>query len=1205
MRSNSDPLSISHVRETSSMPLRRVFGRLLSLSALLSVVALGWVISSAQAAGPQLSVAISHSPAVFQRGDSGDGYLMTVTNIGNTPTNGAINLTAALAAGVEPRGALSTPDFQGSDGVCTDAGTTCTTNVAIAPGDSSTVSLVVTTRAEAADSVISSVTVSGGGAPDAATSTDTAVVVDRPVFDATDFTARALDALGDDYVVAGGHPDRVINSFAIPSYASGSVLFSLGAPGLTGRSPVEDLKDVFVDLPPGFVGNAAAAPRCTTEQLTAFFPLCPPGSKVGTLKLSTYDVDGPPVPFFNMVPEKGFPAAFGFRAGINTGVLLFVKLRPRTGQYGVTVATPGAVRLGITGVSVSVDGFPSVNNGSGGPQIPFLTNPTDCLAAQPTTSIVVDSWQHPGPTLVDGSPDLSDPRWKSHTAPAPAVTGCDASALASQFAPRFDMRPTPGSGSLQADAPSGYRVDLSFPQTNDSTDPSTVFDPTLPAAPPLKNTVVTLPAGVAVSPSAADGLDGCSDLPGLGDRVHYDRTTVVSCPDGSKIGTVTATSPLLASRDPDTDAVTGAEPVGGDIYIVKPHPGDLSPDGEGDGTFRFVIQAESEQDGINVKLPGEVTADRITGRLTARVQDSPQFPLKDVSLLFKGGDRAALVNPPTCATGARTTGVFTPWSRGGTRSDGVVVAGTPDATASSVFDISWDGQGASCPATLPFSPQVKAGLADSQAGGSSPFTFDLTREDRTDVINGVNVALPGGLLAAVKDVALCSDADADAGSCPADSRVGSASVAAGSGAKPFYLTGQPVSLTGPYKGAPYGLAIAVHAVAGPFDLGTVVVRQALQVNPDDVHATVVSDPLPTIRDGIPLRVRRIHVTVDRPGFMRSLTSCEQKTITSTISSLGGQTASLTTPLDATGCAKLPFAPKLAMRLTGKSQAKVGGHPGVEALVTQRPGEAGVKALTVTLPLSLALDPDNAASDNLCEYTDGLKDQCPDKSVIGTMTAVSPLLKRPLGGKVYFVKGVRTDPKSGRQIKTLPTLLVELRGEVNVNLRASNSVPDNQHLTTTFPNIPDAPLSSAFLKLNGGKHGILVVTDGHDDLCYTPQKPFLAATAQSGKRVDTATTLTPECPLAVVSRTFTSSSVKVRVSGIGAGSVTISGSGLRTTRRTISSATSATLTAKLTAKGKRMRRAKQDVRVKVSFVAKGTKKAQVAYSPKPKAAAKKS
>ena len=482
-------------------------------------------------------------------------------------------------------------------------------------------------------------------------------------------------------------------------------------------------------------------------------------------------------------------------------------------------------------------------------------------------------------------------------------------------------------------------------------------------------------------------------------------------------------------------------------------------------------------------------------------------------------------------------------------------------------------------------------------------SFDLTREDRNDILTGVNVSLPDGLLGAVKDVPLCSDADADAGTCPTASRIGSATATAGPGGHPFSLTDQPVWLTGPYKGAPYGLAIAVHAVAGPFDLGTVVVRQALNVDPDDVHAVVTSDPLPTIRDGVPFRIRRVRVTVDRPGFMRTPSSCAPKTIQTTITSQSNQTASASTPLQATGCEKLPFAPKLAMKLTNPAETKVGGHPGLEALVTQRRGEAGTKALTVTLPLSLALDPDNAASDQLCEFTDGLKNQCPDKAVIGSMTAISPLLKGPLSGKVYWVKGIRIDPKSGRQIRTLPSLLVQLRGEVNVNLRGTTSVPDNQHLTSTFPTIPDAPLSSALLKLNGGKKGPLVITDGHDDICSAPQKPFMAASGQNGKRLDTAITMAVECPLAIVSRTFTSTSVKVKISGLGAGTVSISGPGLKTTRKTISSATTATLTAKLTTTGKRLRKAKRDVRVKVSFTPKNTKKTRVAYSAKAKTANK--
>jgi hypothetical protein len=1026
-----------------------------------------------------------------------------------------------------------------------------------------------------------------------------------PPLEIQNFVARAVDANDLDYTVAGGHPEAATTSFGFPNVGG----------GVNSEVNVEMVKNTFIDLPPGFVGNPAAAARCTFAQLAVGpgqTPNCPAGSAVGTVEIDTNTPLAAPdgsnkFVIYNMVPERGYPAQFGFNFAAKN-IMLYPRLRSRAGQYRVTLASPGIGSIGVTRIKAVLYGVPSQHTlvgglAVGGARVPFLSNPANCLVAVPVTTMYADPWLHPSRLLPSGAadfglPDLSDPSWKSASMTAPAVTGCDSPGLVSQFVPSLEMGPTPGTGSSQADAPSGFTVDLNFPQAaNDPTDSSSRFDPSVPNAPALKDATVTLPQGVAISPSAADGLDGCTDE-GSGDQVHYETTDPSSCPDGSKVGSVVATSPLLAQRDPVTDEVIGAEPIGGSVYIIKPHTGDLDPAGNQNGIFRLMIEVNSTKLGVNLKLPGVVTADRVTGRLTARFEDNPQVPAKHLQLVFKPGSRAALVNSPSCTT-ATTSGVLTPWSRGGTRSDGVNVAGTPDATPSSSYDVSWDGNGSQCPSALPFVPTVAAGTVDPQARASSPFAFDLRRGDRQDVITGINVGLPGGLLASVKDVPLCSDVDANSGTCPVASRVGSATVAAGPGETPFYLRDQAVSLTGPYKGAPYGLAIAVHAVAGPFDLGTVVVRQALDVDVNDAHATVVSDPLPTIRDGVPFRVRRIHVVVDRPGFIRAPSSCDPLTIATNVLSGGGQTAGLTTPIRFTGCDKLAFAPKLALKLTGAKEAKVGGHPGVEALVTQQPGEAGIKAVTVTLPLSLALDPNNAASDSLCEYVDGLRDQCPAKSVIGTVTAISPLLKTPINGKVYFVKGVRTDPKTGRQIRTLPTLLIELRGEVNLNLRATNSVPDNKHLTSTFPMIPDAPISSFSMKLNGGKKGILVITDGNDNICSVAQKPFLAADSHSGKRLETATTMSVECPLAVASRTFTKTSVKVKVSGLSAGRLTISGPGIKTTRRTITTATTATLTAKLTTTGKRLRHAKRDVRIKATLQAKDTKKPKTAYSATPK------
>ena len=1162
----------------------------LLLGALCAVLCLA---ASAQAAGPHLAVSLTHYPTTYERGDIDAQFTVTVTNTGDAPTSGPVSATLALPPGLQwvyrhPIDFVACPSVQS---VNAGAPLTCTTQDPLAPGASMIlIEGSLSVAADAASAVTTSVIASAAGVPDVTTE-DHIPVIDRPPFGPEGFSARSLDSGGDDYTVAGGHPYEATTSFRFPTWRG---IDPTGSGGFARVAiPVEDVRNIWVELPPGFVGAAGAAPRCSLVQLQRAVPICPTGSQVGTLALDV-GLGTAPSPLYNMTSEHGYPAAFAF-SFLGKAIVNYPQLRPRGGGYGLNITVPGASRFHIAGVSAALWGVPSQHPGSpptSGPAIPFLSNQSDCLDAQPTSKIFVDSWQHPARMQSDGTPDLSDPNWKSSSAPAPPITGCDNPLLADQFKPSISAGPTTDTGSHAADAPSGYKVDLEFPQSNDPTDPDTVFDPSLPQAPQLKDATVTLPAGVAVSPSAADGLDGCSDVPG-NDQVRLDSINPVSCPESSKIGSVVATSPLLASRDRETDAVTGAEPLEGDVFLIKPHPGDLDPSGDRDGKFRLLIQVDNERYGLNVKLPGIVTADKASGRLVARFTDNPQLPIKHVALTFKAGDRAPLVNPVTCGA-ATTTGVFTPWSRGGTRSDGVVVPGTPDATDSSSFDVSWDGKGAGCPATLPFGPTMTAGTASNMAGASSPFTFDLTREDRTDVFKNVNVTLPGGLLAAVKDVPLCSDADANAGSCPVGSRVGSATVAAGSGASPFYLHNQPVSLTGPYKGAPYGLAIAVHAAAGPFDLGTVVVRQALNIDPDDAHVTVVSDPLPTIRDGVPLRVRRINVTVDRPGFMRSPTSCAAKAIGASVGSLNGTTVNRSSPFAVDGCSKLPFAPKLAMRLTGSKETKVGGHPGIEALVTQRPGESALKSAEVTLPLSLALDPDHAASENLCEYTDGLADRCPQKSVIGTATAISPLLKAPLTGKVFFVKGVRTDPKSGRQIRTLPTLLLELRGEVSLNLRATSSVPDNKHLVSTFSMIPDAPISSFTLKLDRGKNGILVVTDGAN-VCAATEKPFLSAVAQNGKRVDAPMSLTPDCPLAVASKTFTKTSARVKVTGIGAGTVTVSGPGVKTTRRTIKTATSATITAKLTAKGRQLRRAKRDIRIKASFRPKGAKKAKVTYS----------
>jgi hypothetical protein len=1188
MRHNdSGPLSLTINREnTSSMPLTRSTTGL--LAALLALLLLGSV-SSARAAGPAWTVDVTHSPATFQRGDV-VVFQVGITNSGDTPSSGTINIDEVLSVGLQVRD-VSQENSTCPTGVAVRAGAplTCTSTLTLAPGESAnlfSIGLLVST--DAPDTVTNTVAVSGGGASAGASGTGTAPVIDRPAFGPTNFIARSLDQNDDDDTVAGGHPYEATTSFSIPVRSGSQSLL-----------PVEGIRSTFVRLPPGFVGNAAAAPRCELTGLSGsgVVPNCPAASQVGQLTLGTLgDANLLTYQIFNMVPEHGYPAEFAFKLSDNT-VVMYPQLRSRAEGYGLTVTVPGADRLQISSIKATFFGVPSDRSGVGGPRVPLLTNQVDCLLARPATEMIMDSWEHPARKLADGTPDLTDSNWKTAIAPAPPVTGCDAPGLASQFAPTLSAVPTPDTGSTQAGAPTGYSVDLSFLQSNDPTDPTTTFDPDVPAAPALRDATVMLPAGVAISPSSADGLDGCSDLasaPG-GDQVRLDSTLPVTCPDASKIGTVVATSPLLAAHDPDTDEVTGAQPINGDIYIIRPHPGDLSPAGDQDGTFRLLIQVESERDGLNVKLPGVVTADKATGRLTARFEDSPQLPVKHLSLTFKGGDRAPLVNPSTCGA-ATTTSVMTPWSRGGTRSDGVTVPGTPDVTPRSAFDVSWDGKGAACPSALPFAPTLTAGVVDRAAGHSSSFTLTINKEDRQQNIEHLDVSLPQGLLANIKNVPFCAEEQAASGNCDPASQIGVTTVATGAGNSPLYVpqSGKAptaVYFAGPYKGAPFSLVIRVPAQAGPFDLGVVTVRAALSVDRQDAHVTVKSDPLPQVLDGVPVQYRKVNVLVNRPGFMLNPTHCEPSAITAGLVSPAGATAAPSTPFQTADCSKLRYNPKLSMALTGKGQTTDNKHPALTAHLVTNPGDAGAKTVTVTLPLSMALDPDNA--NGLCEPTAAAAGDCPAASIVGHASAVS-VLKHPLTGPVYFVRGERTDPKSGRIIRTLPKLLVSLSGDgVTVDLHASSEVIADK-LVTTFDTLPDAPFSSFDLTIDGGKHGILVVSGAN--LCAGDQLAFAALQAQNGKRQDTQVQMSTPCTLGIVASSHTAKTLRLTVGGIGAGKISASGPGLTGTSRTIKSTTTvATLTPRLSKANQRKlaRHRNVKIKVKLTYTPKGTTKAKKA------------
>jgi hypothetical protein len=348
---------------------------------------------------------------------------------------------------------------------------------------------------------------------------------------------------------------------------------------------------------------------------------------------------------------------------------------------------------------------------------------------------------------------------------------------------------------------------------------------------------------------------------------------------------------------------------------------------------------------------------------------------------------------------------------------------------------------------------------------------------------------------------LCGDAQAAAGSCPAASRIGRVQVGAGPGPAPYYITNGRVSLTEGYKGAPYGLSIVVPAVAGPLDLGDVVVRAALNIDPTTAQATVQADPMPRILQGVPLQVRDVRVIVDRPGFIRTPTNCDPLSIATTLGSYQSDTATLATHFQVGDCAALAFKPKLQIKLSGKGQTTDGRHPGLAATLTNAvtPTPANIKAAKVALPLSLALDPFN--SQHVCDYdvakaVHGGAVGCPANTIVGNATAVSPLIDQPITGPVYLVQGIRFG-RDGRRIKTLPSLLVPLRGPINIDLRAQSAVDKTNRLVTTFTGVPDAPVSKFTLNIAGGRHGILVVTH-HANVCKGSQVATGSLSAQNGK-----------------------------------------------------------------------------------------------------------
>lgn len=881
-------------------------------------------------------------------------------------------------------------------------------------------------------------------------------------FDILKFDGGLFDQGGSSVTQAGSHPYAMVTDVQFTS---------LGV--VDGQlQPDGQVKTLQVDLPPGLVGNPTGTPtKCTTDLLfnnvnTSYD--CPNSSQIGTVDVyyagflpnTILPPDPVALPLYNMEPPPGKPADFAF-APLGVPVHLIPSVRTG-GDYGITVTGSDlSQQLGVVGGKVTLWGVPADSSHDAAricPGVPISgsdPSPVGCSTdAGPTAFITMRSncSSGPAPTTLHAAPwhAPADFRIRSFSqdtnGAATAVTGCERV----PFEPRVSVQPTTN----LPDSPTGLAIDLTMP-TEGLDSPSGL------AQAPLRRAVVTLPEGMTVSPSAADGLKSCAPP-----QVGLANDAVPSCPAQSKIGTVEIDTPLLD------------RPLQGGIYLAS----------QQDNPFGSLLAMYlvAEGPGVVVKLAGRVTLDQTTGRLSTSFDNAPQFPFSSLRVRLDSGPRAPLATPTDC--GPKTvTADLTSWT------------GQSSATLADSFSIV-------CPGMSGFAPAVTANLTQPLGGTFSPFALRVQRPDAQEFLDGLAVDLPSGLLAKIRGVQLCGTASASTGTCPESSRIGTITVGAGPGPHPFFLKGS-VSLTEGYKGGEYGLSIAVPAIAGPLNLGVVTVLAAVFVDRGDAHVRVVSDPIPTILQGIPLRLRTMQVDVDRPRFMKAPTSCSEKSVVAVLHSQQGTSVRVPVAFRVGGCKGLAVTPRMSLGLTGRRQTRVGRHPGLEVTVSQPAGQANLKRVSVKLPLTLALDPANARG--LCEYEAGQRVACPASSVIGSARAISPLLNKPLTGSVYFVKGIRFGP-NGRVIRTLPTLLLPLRGEIGVDLRGKSTV-DGGRLVSTFSNIPDATISRVDLSLRGGKGGILAVTN--HSLCGRKQIADAEIDGHNGKRADRPIAMHTPCTAA--------------------------------------------------------------------------------------------
>jgi hypothetical protein len=851
-----------------------------------------------------------------------------------------------------------------------------------------------------------------------------------------------------------------------------------GSPGEPGVPFAEgDVRDLGFDLPPGLIENPAAVPQCTQSafhtprespyETSLSGESCPDKSQIGVATIHTSYGGGTTLSFgiYNLVPAPGAPSEVGFNP-FGSPFVFRSEIHQAEGVYQLSLQA-GEIpqRVSISGLKLEIWGAPwfaahnfqrgnclnesnsqaprsnscAINSTPLEPPLAYLTLPSSCQVPM-VYGVTADSYQQPA---------VESRRQFAHFDQGEPLDLEGCGAIPFEPAPRAQI------ANPRASSPSGYEFDLDVGSEG-------LLRPRRVNPTAVRKAVVTLPEGMTINPSVGSGLIGCTPA-------QYTAETVSSapgegCPNGSKIGDFTVQSPLFG------------QPVEGSLYLAAPFDNPFST------LIGVYLVAKAPERGVLVKVAGRLDADPASGRLVATFDGLPQLPYTNLRIHFREGQRSPLATPAVC--GAFTTGIeLTPWN--GAASTLAAAATTP---------ITSGVGGAACPEGTPgFHPGVVSGSINSQAGAFSPFYLRLDRTDTEQEITSYSATLPTGLLGKIGNIPYCSDAAIEAArhrggfeetehpSCPAATSIGHTVVGYGVGPALTFAPGG-LYLAGPFHGSTFSIVAIDSATVGPFDLGTVVVRSAIDVNPQTAQVSIDSagtDPIPHIIDGIPIHLRDIRVYIDRPGFTVNPTSCQPFAVVSTLTGSGARfsdpsddtSATATAPYQAFNCASLPFKPNFSLHLKGGT--KRGQFPALRAEVRPRSGDANIGAAIVALPPSEFLEQSHIGT--VCTRPQFSREACPAASVYGSARAFSPLLNQPLEGPVYL----RSSSNK------LPDLVADLHGGgLGLRIELDGRI-DSLHggLRATFETIPDAPVSKFELTLNGGKKGLLV---NSEDTCAAPQ-----------------------------------------------------------------------------------------------------------------------